>query len=72
MSSTTPKIVPGQRTRPLAVGGPRPIRPTVNRVNLRTRPGQTTSTTAAPEPADVTPEEPTGEGTEEESHEVFF
>lgn len=49
--------------------GPRPLRPGP-RINLRLRPGVTTSTTAAPETPEPSAEEPTGAGTEEESHEA--
>lgn len=54
----------------LPVGGARPIRP-VARVNIR-RPGHTTTSTSAPEAVseENAPEEPAGEGTEEETHEV--
>lgn len=50
------------------------IRPTirpVGKVNLRQKPGQTTTTTTlSPESAELSVEEPAGEGTEEEGHEV--
>ncbi|XP_011686215.1 PREDICTED: mucin-5AC-like isoform X1 [Wasmannia auropunctata] len=46
------------------------IRPGGNRVNLRQKPGQTTTTTLAPEAPEGSVEEPAGEGTEEETHEA--
>lgn len=68
-SPTTPKSA--VRARIPAIGA-RPIRPGA-RVNLRPRPGQaTTTTTLAPEVAEGSVEEPAGEGTEEETHEVGF
>ncbi|XP_070524759.1 mucin-5AC isoform X1 [Cardiocondyla obscurior] len=67
--SATPKSA--ARTR---LPGAPAIRPAIrpgNRVNLRQKPGQTTTTTtAAPEVPEGTVEEPAGEGTEEETHEV--
>ncbi|XP_012217572.1 mucin-2 [Linepithema humile] len=49
------------------------IRPVIRpgaRVNLRQKPGQTTTTTLAPEVSETSVEEPAGEGTEEETHEA--
>ena len=55
----------------LPVIGTRPVRPGA-RVNIR-RPGQPTSTTTlAPEASEGSVDEPAGEGTEEETHEVSF
>jgi len=66
--STTPKSA--VRARPPGAPAIRPaIRPG-SRVNLRQKPGQTTTTTLAPEASEGSVEEPAGEGTEEESHEV--
>lgn len=67
--NATPKSV--GRTR---LPGAPAIRPAIrpgNRVNLRQKPGQTTTTTTlAPEVLEGSVEEPAGEGTEEETHEV--
>lgn len=68
--NATPKSA--VRTRPPGTPAIRPaIRPAGNRVNLRQKPGQaTTTTTLAPEVPEGSVEEPAGEGTEEETHEV--
>ncbi|KYN00750.1 hypothetical protein ALC62_08433 [Cyphomyrmex costatus] len=66
--SATPKSV--VRTR---LPGAPAIRPAIRpggRVNLRQKPGQTTTTTLAPEVPEGPVEEPAGEGTEEETHEA--
>ncbi|XP_024872047.1 mucin-5AC-like isoform X1 [Temnothorax curvispinosus] len=67
--SATPKSA--VRTRPPGAPAIRPaIRPG-GRVNLRQKPGQTTTTTTlAPEVPEGSVEEPAGEGTEEETHEA--
>lgn len=66
--SATPKSA--VRTRPPGAPAIRPaIRPG-GRVNLRQKPGQTTTTMLAPEAPEGSVEEPAGEGTEEETHEV--
>ncbi|XP_043463303.1 proteoglycan 4-like [Leptopilina heterotoma] len=61
-------VTPKPSARPKLPGvAPRPARPGA-RVNLRPRPGQATSTTAAPEAAEASVDEPASEGTEEETH----
>ncbi|XP_011633701.1 mucin-5AC-like isoform X2 [Pogonomyrmex barbatus] len=66
--SATPKSA--VRTR---LPGAPAIRPAIRpggRINLRQKPGQTTTTTLAPEAPEGSVEEPAGEGTEEETHEA--
>lgn len=65
--SATPKSA--VRTRLPGAPAIRPVIRPGGRVNLRQKPGQTT-TTLAPEVPEGSVEEPAGEGTEEETHEV--
>ncbi|KOX74571.1 hypothetical protein WN51_00526, partial [Melipona quadrifasciata] len=73
--TTAPKSTSATRAR-LPAPGVRPVIKPGARINLRPKPGQsTTTTTAAPLSADKEEEssidEPAGEGTEEETHEMF-
>lgn len=71
--TATSPATPKSAVRARLPGAGPAIRPAIRpgaRVNLRQKPGQTTTTTLAPEAVDASVEEPAGEGTEEETHEV--
>lgn len=72
-STSAPKSTVRSR---LPTTGTRPVIKPGARINLRPKPGQSTTTTTTPLPSDNAEEssidEPAGEGTEEETHEVKF